>query len=156
MSQKLFLGGNQYMEVDVMFRDFGVPAQMGLVGGNVIQIAAPRAARPDLCYAKGQGFFHMDRTPVTDLEDIGPVPSPQPGGHIPEPYWSMAKQFIEENAATAKPLPAKKVKAAAAPPPPRRKPGRPAKTKAPVVIDGPEAFERVAGVSESVAEAQAR
>ena len=155
MSQKLFLGGNQYMEVDVMFRDFGLPARMGLVGGNVVQISPARGARPDICYTKGQGFFHMDRTPVTDLADIGPVPSPHEDGHIPEPYWSMAKKFIEENAATAKPLPAKKVKAATPPPAPKRKPGRPAK-RAPVVIDGPEAFERVAGVSESVAEAQAR
>ena len=153
MSQKLFLGGNQYMEVDVMFRDFGVPAQMGLVGGNVIQIAAARQARPDICYTKGQGFFHMDRSPVVDLEAIGPAPSPDPRGHIPEPYWSMAKRFIEEQAATAKPLPAKKIRAAA-PPPPKRKPGRPA--KGPKVIDGPESFAAVAGVSESVAEAQLR
>ena len=151
MSQKLFLGGNQYMEVDVMFRDFGLPARMGLVGGNVVQISPARGARPDICYTKGQGFFHMDRTPVTSLEDIGPAPSPHEDGHIPEPWWSMAKRFIEEQAPHAKPLPAKKVKADK----PAAKRGRPPRRQ-PQVIDGPEAFERVAGVSESVAEAQAR
>jgi len=101
----------------------------------------------------------MNCQPLDKLEDIGPEPVPPgekipPGyqAYLPQPYWSMAKTFIEKQAPKAKPLPIKKVRTAAEPAAAKRKPGRP--SRRPQVIANAEDFERVAGVSETVAERQ--
>lgn len=127
MPQSLFLGNNRYMTAERSWADNGKEPEWAMVGGQKVKLSDGARSRREI-FQNGTEFFYKDGKPVTQVEDVD---------YLPEPFKTMAIEFVTKRSAKVKPAvqvfetPAE-AKQAAAVAPVKRGRGRPSKTKQPV------------------------
>lgn len=120
MAQLLYLGAEKTMIAERSWRDNGKDPEWAFVGGQKVKISEGSRPRPEI-FQRGTDFFYKDGTPVTKVEDVD---------YLPEPYKTMAQEFVNGRADKVKAnvVPVEKAREELAAPAKRGR-GRPPKTE---------------------------